>query len=74
MGVIDFLQKYNNRKRLETKYLTMKNRNVPADTFSCVDPKLYGDRFHRFMIANLFNSQISYRESEIVLHEIDNNE
>jgi hypothetical protein len=63
VGIIDFLQKYNKRKQLETKWLTMRNRHVDPTTFSCVDPKLYGDRFHRFMVDNLFISQISYRES-----------
>ena len=49
IGVIDFLQKYNNRKQWETKLVRMRNRTVDPTTFSCVDPKLYGDRFHKFM-------------------------
>lgn len=31
MGVIDFLQKYDYRKKLETKYLKLKNKNVNLD-------------------------------------------
>ena len=56
IGVIDFLQKYNKRKQWETKFLKYKNRHVDPTTFSCVDPKLYGDRFHRFMSQNLFSN------------------
>ena len=64
MGIIDFLQKYNKRKQLETKWLTMRNRNVAPDTFSCVEPKIYGDRFHKFMVENVFICQLNYRETE----------
>lgn len=54
IGIIDFLQKYNRRKKLETKWLELKNRHVHPDTFSCVNPRLYADRFHMFMKNNLF--------------------
>jgi hypothetical protein len=72
MGIIDFLQKYNKRKRLETKWLTMKHGKVDHTTFSCVHPNLYADRFHKFMVENLFEKHIQYRPSVItpqyVLH------
>ena len=48
---------------LETKWLTIRNNKVPADTFSCVDPKLYADRFHIFMQDNLFDKKVEFRES-----------
>lgn len=45
MGIIDFLQKYDGAKRIETRYLKMRNRNTKSDTFSCVDPSTYSERF-----------------------------
>jgi hypothetical protein len=54
MGIIDFLQKYGKRKRLETKWLKLKNPHTKMEHFSCVEPKLYGDRFHSFLKANMF--------------------
>ena len=59
IGIIDFLQKYNKRKQLETRWLIIKNRNVPAETFSCVNPKLYADRFFNFMKDNLFDKPLN---------------
>jgi hypothetical protein len=50
---------------LETKWLTIRNNKVPADTFSCVDPKLYADRFHIFMQDNLFDKKVEFRESVV---------
>ena len=41
---------------LETKWLTLRNRNVDPTTFSCVQPKIYGDRFYTFMKENLFHT------------------
>jgi hypothetical protein len=46
MGIIDFLQKYDRAKKIETKYLKMRNRSIKSDTFSCVDPSTYSERFH----------------------------
>lgn len=54
LGIIDFLQKYNRKKKLETKWLEYRNRHLPPDVFSCVHPKLYADRFYNFMKNNLF--------------------
>ncbi len=65
IGVIDFLQKYNRRKQLETKWLELKNRNVPVETFSCVNPRLYGDRFYNFLRANLFTHPMSQANLQI---------
>jgi hypothetical protein len=44
-GVIDFLQSYNYRKRLETFGLVIRKKDQP----SCVKPTLYSERFLRFM-------------------------
>lgn len=63
MAIIDYLQSYTKRKQLETKYLTVRHKKVDPTTFSCVDPKLYGDRFHNFMSQNLFTNSVAYRES-----------
>jgi 1-phosphatidylinositol-4-phosphate 5-kinase len=46
IGVIDFLQSYNYRKRLETFGLVIRKRNQP----SCVKPELYSRRFMEFMM------------------------
>lgn len=54
LGIIDFLQKYGKRKRLETKYLKVSHRNVPVEEFSCVPPQMYATRFTDFMRKNLF--------------------
>ncbi|CDW90060.1 UNKNOWN [Stylonychia lemnae] len=64
IGIIDFLQKYNRAKKMENKWLRFRNRNVAPDTFSCVDPKLYGDRFLNFMKTNLFGRSV--RDSEFM--------
>lgn len=55
MGIIDFLQKYGKRKRLETWWLKKSNPNVKVESFSCVDPKMYADRFHTFLRDNMFD-------------------
>jgi hypothetical protein len=70
MGIIDFLQKYNARKRMETKWLKLRNRNVDPTTFSCVDPELYGDRFLEFMKHNLFANKL--RDSAFSVHSVKN--
>jgi 1-phosphatidylinositol-4-phosphate 5-kinase len=46
MGIIDILQQYNARKRIETTYrkLEVRGRAEP----SCVSPQDYADRFIRF--------------------------
>ena len=41
----------------------MRHKKVDPTTFSCVDPKIYGDRFHIFMTENLFSNSIAYRDS-----------
>ena len=43
----------------------MRNRTVDPETFSCVDPKLYGDRFLKFMSANVFTGDVIYQESDV---------
>jgi Phosphatidylinositol-4-phosphate 5-Kinase len=55
MGIIDFLQKYGKRKRIEYRTLKMLHPNVPANEFSCQPTKEYGDRFYNFMKDNLFS-------------------
>eukprot|EP00538_Stauroneis_constricta_P000375 CAMPEP_0119552110 /NCGR_PEP_ID=MMETSP1352-20130426/5197_1 /TAXON_ID=265584 /ORGANISM="Stauroneis constricta, Strain CCMP1120" /LENGTH=915 /DNA_ID=CAMNT_0007598289 /DNA_START=274 /DNA_END=3021 /DNA_ORIENTATION=+ len=44
MGVIDILQQYNMRKRVETSYRKVEGYEEP----SCVSPKDYADRFIEF--------------------------
>jgi hypothetical protein len=54
MGIIDFLQKYGKRKKLETWYLKKRNPKEKVEVFSCVPPVLYADRFHDFLKENMF--------------------
>ncbi len=52
----------------------MRNKKVDPETFSCVDPKLYANRFHKFMADNLFTNQIHYRDTFAVHgNELQNN-
>lgn len=44
-GIIDFLQKYNTRKKIEKFW----KRTLHGDTVSVADPKHYADRFIHFM-------------------------
>jgi len=37
-GIIDFLQDYTRKKRLETIYLRKRFSKKPPNCFSCVDP------------------------------------
>lgn len=46
MGIIDILQQYNARKRVETTYRRIENRDGKEP--SCVSPHDYADRFIRF--------------------------
>ena len=46
MGVIDILQQFNIRKRLEARYRRLVGKGWEAA--SCVHPNLYADRFVRF--------------------------
>lgn len=46
MGIIDILQQFNIRKRLEARYRRLSGRGWEAA--SCVHPKIYADRFVRF--------------------------
>ena len=46
MGIIDILQQYNARKRLETTYRRLESRGGPEP--SCVSPLAYADRFVHF--------------------------
>jgi len=46
MGIIDLLQQFNIRKRIEAKY--RRSRGSGWEDASCVHPNLYADRFIRF--------------------------
>ena len=56
IGIIDYLQMYNFRKRLETFWKGVfygKEKNM----ISCVEPNYYGERFQDFMTKNVFISE-----------------
>ncbi|KAL7540246.1 hypothetical protein ACHAXR_009969 [Thalassiosira sp. AJA248-18] len=46
MGIIDILQQFNIRKRLEARYRRLGGKGWEAA--SCVHPSVYADRFNRF--------------------------
>lgn len=48
-GVIDFLQDYTRKKKLETIYLRRRFNKKDPNCFSCVEPATYGDRFNQFL-------------------------
>ena len=64
LGIIDFLQLYTNKKKLETKYLRYRFKSKPPNCFSCVDPVTYADRFYDFMSKNLFVSEREFPACE----------
>mmetsp|Transcript_17434 Transcript_17434/g.25970 ORF Transcript_17434/g.25970 Transcript_17434/m.25970 type:complete len:104 (+) Transcript_17434:2239-2550(+) len=45
VGIIDILQQFNSRKRVEARWRTLQAGREGA---SCVHPQLYADRFMRF--------------------------
>lgn len=51
MGIIDILQEYNLRKKLEHAYKSMQFDPV---TISVVEPKLYAQRFINFLETKVF--------------------
>ena len=55
IGVIDYLQAYNTKKKLENRYKTLKRGE--EDNFSAIPPKPYRKRFLE-MVANVFTDYI----------------
>jgi hypothetical protein len=53
-GVIDFLQAYTRKKKLETLLLRKRFSGKPKNCFSCVEPPVYADRFYEFLAQNMF--------------------
>ena len=60
------MQGYTYNKKLETKLLRNRFSNKPKNCFSCVEPPIYADRFHDFLIENLFS-----KERKFPAHEKD---
>ena len=46
LGVIDILQRYNTRKKIELAYKSMRH---DAMSISVADPKFYSKRFYNFL-------------------------
>lgn len=51
MGIIDILQQYNMRKKIEHAY---KSLQFDPTTISVVDPKMYAERFIKFSENKIF--------------------
>ena len=64
-GVIDFLQAYTRRKKLESLLLRKRFNKKPKNCFSCVEPPIYADRFYEFLAANLFTDERTYPTHEL---------
>lgn len=60
MGIIDILQQFNIRKRVEAKYRRIGTTGWEAA--SCVHPSLYAERFVRFY--DEYTEGINLRENE----------
>jgi hypothetical protein len=48
-------------------YLRRRYKKKDPNSFSCVDPNTYGDRFYKFLVTNLFTQAREYPESELEL-------
>lgn len=64
-GIIDFLQAYTRKKKLETMLLRKRFTKKPPNCFSCVEPNTYGDRFYEFLLTNLFTQQRVFPRCEL---------
>lgn len=51
LGIIDILQTYNIRKKVEFQ---LKSLTVDPETLSCVEPVTYAKRFLNFMTSNIY--------------------
>ncbi|XP_050210026.1 phosphatidylinositol 4-phosphate 5-kinase 7 [Mercurialis annua] len=55
MGIIDILQEYNVTKKVENKYKSLKFDPL---SISAVEPKLYADRFLKFLQQKVFPEKL----------------
>ena len=53
LSIIDYLQSYNRKKKMERALLPYINR-CDGDTISAQPPRFYGDRFLNFMADKVF--------------------
>ena len=58
LGVIDFMQTYGKRKRMETTVRKILHPMRDSHSMSVVDPLTYGIRFLNFMREHLFEDKI----------------
>ena len=56
VGIIDYLQEFNNKKKVENYTKTVFKSNSGSRKISCVPPKLYADRFADFMVSEVFDA------------------
>lgn len=57
IGIIDILQEYNTKKKLEHVYKAQILRKDPTK-ISAVNPVVYGDRFLDFMITQVLSTPV----------------
>jgi hypothetical protein len=54
IAIIDYLQEYNVKKMIESKYkMGCKNRKKAFDQVTIVPPDHYAERFKKYMIYNV---------------------
>ena len=49
LGIIDYLQEYNTKKRMELKMKSLFVNSDDVKGISVADPKFYQERFKRFI-------------------------
>ena len=55
LGIIDYLQEYNTKKRIELKMKSLFVNSDDVKTISVADPKYYQERFKGFMYDKVFS-------------------
>ena len=58
MGIIDYLQEYNTKKKLELKLKSLFVSSDEARTLSVSDPDYYQHRFKKFMYEKVFSKHV----------------
>merc|ERR1712003_167039 len=70
MGIIDALQGYSWKKRLETLFKTYF-KNADGDGISCVEPTKYRKRFMNYMEHIMINDNDYFHELEVKKKQLE---
>ena len=58
VGIIDYLQEYNTKKKLELKLKSLFVSSDEARTLSVSNPDYYQQRFKKFMYEKVFSKHV----------------